>query len=176
MFGKILIVVLALVMTSGFMCTNMAKAQVVTDGLVSYWTLDRVDIDGETVKDVWGNNDGIIAGDPKIVEGKIGQALEFDGDDFVDIPGTESLDLNGRKELTVTVWVNVQGPGTEGCCPPIIAQRDIDGWALRLDERDVGAEIEFIVHAAGWVGDGAAFGAPVELGEWHFLTCNSERL
>ena len=25
----------------------------VTDGLVSYWTFDRRDIDGNTVKDVW---------------------------------------------------------------------------------------------------------------------------
>ena len=36
----------------------------VTDGLVSYWTFDRQDIDGDIVKDVWGENTmGTIVGE-----------------------------------------------------------------------------------------------------------------
>ena len=59
---------------------------VVTDGLVSYWTFDKQDIAGGTVKDVWGENDGKIVGDPKIVDGQVGEALEFDGsDDYVNL-------------------------------------------------------------------------------------------
>ena len=59
---------------------------VVTDGLVSYWTFDRQDITGDTVKDVWGENDGKIVGAPKIVDGQVGEALEFDGsDDYVNL-------------------------------------------------------------------------------------------
>ena len=59
---------------------------VVTDGLVSYWTFDRKDIAGGTVKDVWGENDGKIVGAPKIVGGQVGEALEFDGsDDYVNL-------------------------------------------------------------------------------------------
>jgi len=42
----------------------MANAQVVTDGLVSYWTFNEVDIDNRTVKDLMGNNDGTIVGEP----------------------------------------------------------------------------------------------------------------
>ena len=60
---------------------NIVEAQVVTDGLVSYWRLDT--IKGNTVVDVWGENDGTIFGDPKIAEGKIGKALNFDGDDHI---------------------------------------------------------------------------------------------
>jgi hypothetical protein len=154
-----------------FMSANAAKAQLVTDGLVSYWPLDKATIDGDTVEDVWGENDGTIMGGAKIVEGKVGDALEFDGaDDFVDIPGTESLELNDKTELTAAAWINVQGH-SGGCCDPIIAQRDASGWALRYDQRDGGAEIEFIVHNPSWVGDGANFGAPVpKEGEWHFIT------
>ena len=33
---------------------NAYTETVVTDGLVSYWTFDRQDIAGGTVKDVWG--------------------------------------------------------------------------------------------------------------------------
>ena len=51
---------------------------VVTEGLVSYWTFDKQDIAGGTVKDVWGENDGKIVGDPKVVDGQVGEALEFD--------------------------------------------------------------------------------------------------
>jgi hypothetical protein len=59
---------------------------VVTDGLVSYWTFDKQDIAGGTVKDVWGENDGKIVGDPKVVDGQVGEALEFDGsDDYVNL-------------------------------------------------------------------------------------------
>ena len=59
---------------------------VVTDGLVSYWTFDEKDITGGTVKDVWGENDGKIVGNPKVVDGQVGEALEFDGaDDYVNL-------------------------------------------------------------------------------------------
>jgi len=33
-----------------------------TDGLVSYWTMDNKDISGNTLKDIWGSNDGTIHG------------------------------------------------------------------------------------------------------------------
>ena len=68
-----------------FMHSGYAEP-IVTDGLVSYWTFDKQDIAGGTVKDVWGENDGKIVGDPKIVDGQVGEALEFDGsDDYVNL-------------------------------------------------------------------------------------------
>ncbi len=58
---------------------------VVTDGLVSYWTFDRQDIDGDSVLDVWGKNDGTRVGARK-VQGRVNGALEFDGiDDYVNL-------------------------------------------------------------------------------------------
>ena len=103
MFNKMLVIVFA-VMATVFMCANMAKAQVVTKGLVSYWTFDKADVDGNTVKDVFGENDGTMKGDPKVVEGKVSQALEFDGDDYVDFGVPESLNLD--PPLTVTMYIN----------------------------------------------------------------------
>ncbi len=59
---------------------------IVTDGLVSYWTFDEQDITDKTVKDVWGKNSGTIVGEPKVVAGRVGDALEFDGsDDYVNL-------------------------------------------------------------------------------------------
>ena len=54
-----------------FMYANVTKAQMVTDGLVGYWPLDEDTITGGTVEDVWGENDGTLQGDPKIVAGRI---------------------------------------------------------------------------------------------------------
>ena len=86
MFSKISIIAFVLaVIATVFMYANVAKAQVVEGGLVSYWPFDDKTIQGNTVEDVWGDNDGTIVGAPQIVEGKVGQALEFDGeDDYVE--------------------------------------------------------------------------------------------
>ena len=103
MFNKMLVIVFAVIATI-FLCANMTKAQVVTEGLVSYWTFDKTDTDGDTVNDVFGKNNGIMKGDPKVVEGKVGQALEFDGDDYVDFGVHESLNVD--PPLTVSMFIN----------------------------------------------------------------------
>ena len=70
----------------GIFSLQTAPASIVTDGLVSYWTFDRGYITNKTVKDVWGDNNGTIIGNPKVVPGQVGEALEFDGiDDFVNL-------------------------------------------------------------------------------------------
>ena len=78
---------------------------VVTDGLVSYWTFDEKDIAENTVEDVWGNNNGTIVGDPNVVNGKVGDALEFDGsDDYVDL--TNLGDFGSKVGMsTFEAWV-----------------------------------------------------------------------
>ena len=104
-----------------FVCANAAKAEIVIDGLVAYWPLDRDTIDDDLVLDVVGENDGTMNGDLGITGGQVGEALEFDGESYVDIPGTESLDFSGQEEMTVMAWVSV---GTDdpvigvvaGCC------------------------------------------------------------
>jgi hypothetical protein len=169
---------LALVSTvTVFMYANVAKADMVTDGLVSYWSLDKNTIKGDTVEDIWGENDGTIKGNPKQIGGKIGEALKFNGsEDSVDITGTQSLNFNGKKELTVTAWANVGAKEpvigvVAGCCGTIVAQRDANGWALRYDGRDAGKEMEFIA-CPNWQGH-EDLGAPIgkfKEGEWHYLT------
>lgn len=103
MFNKMLFITFTVIATL-FMCANMAKTQVVTKGLISYWTFDKANIDGDTVKDVFSENDGTLKGNPKVVEGKIGQALEFDGDDYVDFGAPDSLNID--PPLTVSMYIN----------------------------------------------------------------------
>jgi hypothetical protein len=130
MFGTRFTVILALaVMAIAVWCMSEAEAQLVTDGLVSYWTLDSSD----GVKDVWGSNDGTISGDPQVVAGKIGDAMEFDGDgDFVDCGADASLNLTDA--ITIEVWINPAeaGEGGANVGPACKAQSGIDPWSWQL--------------------------------------------
>lgn len=151
----------------------VTQAQLPLDGVVSYWPFDDGTITGNTVEDVLGDNDGELEGNPKSIAGKVGMALEFNGENSVHIPGTASLEFAGAEEMSVVAWVNadsdspVQGV-VAGCCGTIVAQRDVNGWALRFDGRNAGQEMEFIVQP-GWQGDGGFGAAAFNKGEWHHL-------
>ena len=67
---KSLLYLLTIVLTITIFSDNAYTEPIVTDGLVSYWTFDQQDIIDDTAKDVWGKNDGIIVGDPKLVAGR----------------------------------------------------------------------------------------------------------
>jgi hypothetical protein len=88
---------------------STAEAKFVTEDLVSLWTFDKEDIEGNNVKDFWGNNDGEIKGAPKSVGGIVNEALKFDGvKDWVEIPSDESLDFE-ENSVTMTVWIMPHG-------------------------------------------------------------------
>ncbi|MBM3241947.1 hypothetical protein FJZ31_37220 [Candidatus Poribacteria bacterium] len=75
MFNKISIIAFVLaVIATVFMYATVTTAQVVKEGLVSYWSFDNETIKGDIVKDVVGKNDGNIKG-PKVVKGKVKEAL-----------------------------------------------------------------------------------------------------
>ena len=110
MFGKAIIFVLTFAAVFS-MYVNMAEAQIVVDGLVSYWTFDEVDIDGEIVKDIIGINDGTIFNTVEIAEGKVNQALLFSGG-YVEVPDDPSIKPD---QFSIQFWVNSNlefGPST----------------------------------------------------------------
>ena len=123
-----------------FLTTAIANAQFPEDGVVGYWSFDDGTINGKNVKDLLGGNDGELEGNPKHVRGKVGKALEFDGQNFVHIAGSKTLDVNGSDTMTVAAWINADSDSpvvgvVAGCCGTIVAQRDVDSWALRFDGR-----------------------------------------
>ena len=113
MLNKILTTTFALTATIiTLMSANITKAQVAQDGLVSYWSFDEADISGDIVEDVWGENDGTIMGEPKVVAGKVGEAFEFDGiDDYISIPASPSLNMGGSS-YTIVAWALVDNSVT----------------------------------------------------------------
>ena len=117
----------------------------VTKGLISFWTFDKEDISGKTVKDIWGENDGTMVGDPQIVDGKIDQALSFNGtSDLVEVPINDDLSRNGSDSVTVEAWIDVQKP-----CHGVICGRDY--WILHWGGcAGLPVTMIFYVGVGGW--------------------------
>ena len=151
---------------------------VVTDGLVSYWTFDEKDIAGGTVKDVWGENDGKIVGNPKIVDGQVGEALEFDGaDDYVNLT---NLGKFGEKVGTSTfeAWVKTSFKDDWTTLFKVLDQGCNMAWAIDVN-RSAKAGFPFaadIVHyylrqqsPAGCNAIAVEIEFPLSDGKWHHI-------
>ena len=102
---KTLMNVLIILVVIVGLCGITDAEDIVTDGLVSYWTFDREDIIGNTVKDVWGENNATIVGTPTIVNGQLKEALKFDGiKDYVNL--TTLGNFGAKLDFsTVEVWI-----------------------------------------------------------------------
>lgn len=87
---------------------NKSPTGAITSGLVGYWTYDGADVSGTTATDrgsVGGN--GTLTGGPTVVQGKIGQAINFDGtDDYVSVADNASFDFGDTADFTLTGWFN----------------------------------------------------------------------
>ena len=151
---------------------------VVTDGLVSYWTFDQQDVAGGTVKDVWGENDGKIVGDPKVVDGQVGEALEFDGsDDYVNLTNLGDF---GEKvgASTFEAWVKTSFKKDWTTLFKVLDQGCNMAWAIDVNRSaKAGFPLaEDIVHyyvrqksAAGCNAIAVEIEFPLSDGKWHHI-------
>jgi len=71
-------------MTVSLVLTPLSQADLREElGLVALWTLDQETMNKNNVDDAFGENNGTVTGDPKVIPGFIGEALDFDG--FTDL-------------------------------------------------------------------------------------------
>ena len=143
---KTLLNVLMLPVVIVALCGITDAENIVTDGLVSYWTFDDKDIIGNTVKDVWGENDATIVGTPSIVNGHLKDALKFDGlKDYVNL--TTLGDFGAKLgSSTFEVWIKTDYKETWTTISKIISlgcdNADIMVWGIDInrtsnDKRDI---------------------------------------
>jgi len=78
-----------------------------TDGLISYWMFDEAC--GLTAYDAVGANNGTING-ATWTAGQISGALDFDGDDYVDLGNNPSLRPN--LPLSISAWIKLNNLGS----------------------------------------------------------------
>lgn len=161
-----------------FFQPNTANSHsIVESGLVSYWSFDAADIVGDKAKDGAGNNDGTIVGDPEVVAGKVGNALELNGvDQYVEVttPADGSLDFGADIDFTIAAWINVSEP--PGDQYTIISKGD-RGSSPRILLKINGEH--FYITLANEVGGGPKpdFSSitPVVDGEWHYVALVVDR-
>jgi len=184
MHGNNLIVtsVSSLIVFVVFMGAMSVEARdLVTDGLVGYWAFNAEDIEDDVVKDVWGEHDGVLIGEPEIVQGKFLEALQFDGvDDYVEVPDHEDLQLWERHTLEAWIYqlesrssriIDKIGAGTAngphldthpgttlrtcaGNCISTAATYNLEEWnhvAVTFDEGEIKLYINGVVEGEGSV-------------------------
>ena len=165
-----------LIITMSFQ--NGHTQPIVTDGLVSYWTFDEKDITGFTLKDVWGENDGRIVGDPKIVDGQVGEALEFDGaNDHVNLTNLGDF---GEKIGTSTfeVWMKTSFKNDWTTLFKVLDEGCNMAWAIEPNRSALAGFpfAEGVIHfyvrqksAAGCNAIPVEIEFPISNGQWHHI-------
>ncbi|MDA1193023.1 MAG: hypothetical protein O3A46_15215, partial [Candidatus Poribacteria bacterium] len=90
----------AVIACAALLSAPLTAQEFVTDGLVTHYTFDKDTVNGATLKDTFGKNDGKIVGNPTLVNGVIGDAMEFAGAGaYVEIPP-----LGMWETASVEVW------------------------------------------------------------------------
>ena len=82
---------------------NFNNRELILDGLVGYWPLGETYSLGDKAYDLTRNdNHGIKKGSPSSIQGAIGDAYEFNEEDYVEI---EHSDVFNVDSITASIWV-----------------------------------------------------------------------
>lgn len=99
------VIILALILlTLGWAVTIDARIRM--EDIVGMWLFDEIEKDGprRIVRDFSGRgHDGVVTGDPELVEGKIDNALKFGKGKYVEVAHHE--DLRITDVITISAWV-----------------------------------------------------------------------
>lgn len=173
----------------GFMLTvNVYAKTIVTDGLVSYWTLDRTNIKDRTVEDVWGENDTTIVGNPKIVSGYLKQGLELDGlGDYISLPNVGNFGSR-TGPYTFEAWFKTSNKKRWSAIYKVVEEpcaRLNRGYGILINAlwtHGIETEEDFIMFQRSLKkGDGGCGSSastrhhPVSDGEWHHIAWTSRK-
>ena len=84
-----------------------ARTVAIEDGLIGYWSFDEDTVQGNTVTDIWGNQDAEMIGKLQIVEGKFGEAVRLEGGAGARVQITDDIKKAElpTEEMTVELWV-----------------------------------------------------------------------
>ena len=140
----------------------LAIASNVSADLIAHWRFDEGS--GTIAADTSGNsNDGTLMGNPQWVTGKIGGALEFDGDgDYVDCGNDAIFDIT--EEITLAIWVNANDMGNSqhNCW---LGKGD-NTYAIKHQS---GNFLEFFIYDGDWHSTEYTTNITALNGEWHHM-------
>ena len=179
MFNKVLILAYTLVVTSAILITTEAtEAQIVEDGLVSYWGFNSI-ADGVVV-DSRGPNDGTVVGDVELIQGKIFRGLKFDGDgDYVNCGNDPSIVFDNKDAFSTGAWVNIEEEHDNHMViiGKMLSYGSYRGWALwfrglSIDQEGKVDHMQVVLRHQTHIDNGQIMlrsDSPVTRGEWMHL-------
>jgi len=143
---------ISFVLVLGLVLPSLAQAVHPTP--FAWWKLD-----GDVLDSSGNDRNGMLHGNPQWVPGVYGDALEFDGDDYVTITGCKGV--LGTHAFSITAWIRTTDNGV------------IVAWGGPRGGDDQGKYVQFrtnssvlrIEHGGGNV----VTGNPVTDGEWHHV-------
>ena len=157
--------------------TSIADAQhglaIIEKGLASYWHLEMKKVQGKDfVEDIIGENDGLVKGHPKIVEGKYGNALEFNGINTFILVSANNL-VGGNQPMTISLWLFAKRALEASKFNGIVGfgNRAKAGQCLKVDvyngrRRGVNQiRMSHCLHGGAW----DTVGPDMTLNEWHHV-------
>ena len=102
----ILSLVAALIAGLGIGIPVIAQTVVIEDGLIGYWSFDKNTVKGNTVEDIWGDQDAEMIGKIEIVQGKFGEAVQLGGGAGARVEMTDDIKKATlpTEEMTVELW------------------------------------------------------------------------
>ncbi|MFC1612593.1 LamG domain-containing protein [Patescibacteria group bacterium] len=130
------------------------------EGLVGYWNMDANDMTSTTLYDKSGNgrhgtNTGFyIYQTPTSTQGKIRQAIDFDGSNgYINIPADSSLDLVNNGDYTISLWLKV-ADASSGNSRVVVHPKDVGGTgrmmiALDLDDDECAGNNKIYTYLGG---------------------------
>jgi hypothetical protein len=127
--------------------------------LVAYWPLDEGT--GAEIKDATGNGyDGTFKGDPTWIDGMYGKALEFDGDDYLEVPDAANIK---PESITMATWVYFSDVSGR---QDFISRDDDYAFSLGGNPRD-GKLWAIITTAGDWLD--VEGGTLIEVNRWYHV-------
>jgi len=144
-------------------------AQAADPDLVAHWKLD--DGSGTIAVDSSGNgNDGTFVGEPQWVAGKLGGALDFDGNsEYVDCGNDEIFGITDA--FSLTIWINWRTPTVTW--QTVIAKGD-NTWRIARGGDTQTMDFGFDDGTRGWAAARTASDCP--LNEWHHVAATIDKI
>jgi len=149
MEAKPLLLSFILVLVVAGTAVNTVLGEIDPASIVGLWLFDETEV--ALAKDSSGRgHDGKITG-AKRVAGKFGKALEFDGDDFVDVPDADDLGIDDQ--FTMQAWFFARDMGS---WQQLIAKDN--EYLLRIDPPAEGNNMSaFVMVGGSWEPRASAF-------------------
>ncbi len=146
-------------------------------GMIDWWKFDE--ISGTASSDIAGfDNTGTYVGSPLVITGMVNNALEFNGNNYVEVPNHSEINFGPCDSFSIDTWIKTIPPNTNSSnVYTILDKREKGycsslGYALYLYKGRLGMQIGT---GPNFTNYNAQSGYLVNDGRWHLVAVTYDR-